>query len=226
MRTYVRMRKLSTNGKGTVAEVAIELAATKLGIGVYRPTSGHSRSDLILEIGDMIWRTQVKWGALGHNADVINVNLSCSRYSPRGYVISRYGQHEVDLFAVYCGELDRCFLLPIELCADRRAIYLRLSPPRNNQLACINLADEYDFAGAVAQLGERHAGSVEARGSSPLSSTESSIAEPTVVTVGSNPFRDRLGYWMDVVAAGQEVIVTRRGRSRLRLLPAALASAR
>jgi prevent-host-death family protein len=42
------------------------------------------------------------------------------------------------------------------------------------------------------------------------------------LTVGSNPFRDRLGYWMDVVAAGQEVIVTRRGRPRLRLLPAVL----
>jgi prevent-host-death family protein len=45
--------------------------------------------------------------------------------------------------------------------------------------------------------------------------------EPAVTTVGSNPFRDRLGYWMDVVAAGQEVIVTRHGRPRLRLTPAA-----
>ncbi|HWD69769.1 MAG TPA: type II toxin-antitoxin system prevent-host-death family antitoxin [Solirubrobacteraceae bacterium] len=41
------------------------------------------------------------------------------------------------------------------------------------------------------------------------------------MTVGSNPFRDRLGYWMDIVAAGQEVIVTRHGRPRLRLTPAA-----
>jgi len=41
-----------------------------------------------------------------------------------------------------------------------------------------------------------------------------------VLTVGSNPFRDHLGEWMDVVAAGQEVIVTRHGKPRLRLLPA------
>jgi prevent-host-death family protein len=41
--------------------------------------------------------------------------------------------------------------------------------------------------------------------------------EPAVLTVGSNPFRDRLGYWMDIVAAGQEVIVTRHGKPRLRL---------
>ena len=61
----------------------------------------------------------------------------------------------------------------------------------------------------------------EARGSSPLSSTSSSSLEPAPISVGSNPFRDRLGYWMDVVAAGQEVIVTRRGRPRLRLTAAA-----
>jgi hypothetical protein len=214
------MRDWSSNKKGAVAEAAIRQAAIRADIAVYTPVSGHSRADLVFEIGDELYRVQVKWGALSADRDVVNVNLSGSYYSPNGYVISHYGEHEVDLFAVYCGELDRCFLMPIELCANRRAIYLRVSPPRNNQLACINLADKYDFAGAVAQLGERHAGSVEARGSSPLSSTSSSSLEPTVLTVGSNPFRDRLGYWMDIVAAGQEVIVTRRGRPRLRLTAA------
>ena len=57
----------------------------------------------------------------------------------------------------------------------------------------------------------------EARGSSPLSSTASS--EP--VTVGVNAFRDGLGSWMDRVAAGEEVVLTRHGRPKIRLLPAA-----
>jgi prevent-host-death family protein len=39
--------------------------------------------------------------------------------------------------------------------------------------------------------------------------------------LGSNPFRDRLGYWMDGVAAGEEVILTRHGKPRIRLSPAA-----
>ncbi len=103
---------------------------------------------------------------------------------------------------------------------DRYAVQLRLTPPRNNQRACINLADAYEFAGAVAQLGERRHGMAEARGSSPLSSTSLSDAGPTVLTVGSNPLRNHLGYWMDVVAEGQEVVVTRHGRPRLRLLSA------
>jgi prevent-host-death family protein len=58
-------------------------------------------------------------------------------------------------------------------------------------------------------------GSHEVRGSSPLSSTELTPAEPT--TVGVNPFRDKLGQWIDRVAAGEEVIVTRHGRPRIRL---------
>lgn len=60
MRTCVRMRELSSNVKGTIAETAIELAAARCRIGLYRPTSGHSRADLMFEIGDDLFRVQVK----------------------------------------------------------------------------------------------------------------------------------------------------------------------
>jgi prevent-host-death family protein len=39
------------------------------------------------------------------------------------------------------------------------------------------------------------------------------------VVVGSDLFRIQFGYWMDRVAGGEEVIVTRRGRPRMRLSP-------
>jgi prevent-host-death family protein len=60
----------------------------------------------------------------------------------------------------------------------------------------------------------------EARGSSPLSSTSLSQSPLAPLTVGCNPFRHHFGYWIDVVAAGQDVVVTRRGKPRLRLTPA------
>jgi prevent-host-death family protein len=37
--------------------------------------------------------------------------------------------------------------------------------------------------------------------------------------VGSNPFRDRLGYWLERVAHGEEITVTYRGKPRVRLTP-------
>lgn len=90
------------------------------------------------------------------------------------------------------------------------------------QKSCITLADDFDFDGAVAQLEERCHGMAEVRGSSPLSSTSS---EAGAITLGSNPFRNRFGYWMDRVAAGEEVLVTRRGKPRIRLSPATGAAA-
>jgi prevent-host-death family protein len=106
----------------------------------------------------------------------------------------------------------------LHLCSSAASVQLRLRSPRNNQRACINLADDFDFVGAIAQLGERLGGTQEVVGSIPTSSTPLLDRMPTVV--GSNPFRDRLGYWMDRVAAGEEVILTRHGKPRIRLSPA------
>jgi antitoxin (DNA-binding transcriptional repressor) of toxin-antitoxin stability system len=165
--------------------------------------------------------TNVK-GAVAER-DVVVVHLFNSRCTPNGYVRNTCTEDEVDLVAVYCGELDRSFLLPASRCARLQQIHLRLRPARNGQLACINLAEDFEFDGAIAQLGERGTGSAEVAGSSPASSTLAVRGAPvdrTPVTVGSNAFRDRLGYWMVRVAAGQEVVVTFRGRPRVRLNPA------
>ena len=83
---------------------------------------------------------------------MVIVKLSTSRLSTKGYVCTTYSEDEVDLFAIYCDELDRSFLLPASRFAGRYAVHLRLSPARNGQRACINLADDFDFDGAVAQL--------------------------------------------------------------------------
>ena len=101
---------------------------------------------------------------------MVKVNLENTRCTRRGYMRRSYLEDEIDLVAVYCGGVDRSYLLPSTLVAGRRAIWLRLVPPRNSQRACINLASNYDFAGAVAQLEERVSGTHEATGSSPVSS--------------------------------------------------------
>jgi PD-(D/E)XK endonuclease len=182
----------STNEKGAIAELEIATAAMKLGVSVYKPLSEHSRADLMFELGDGLWRVQCKWGRLSKARDVVLIQTSASSLSTSGYVRSTYSEQEVELLAVYCGELDRSFLLPGALFAGRYAVQLRLTPPRNNQRACINLAENFAFEGAIAQLGERCHGMAEVVGSSPTSSTSSPDLTPVVV--GSNPFRDHLGY--------------------------------
>jgi hypothetical protein len=88
------------------------------------------------------------------------------------------------------GGRDRCVrgllhgyrsLLLLSVRSDGRttSLWLRLAPSRNNQQTGINWASDYEFDatlarfGAVAQLGERQSGTLEAAGSSPAGSTES-----------------------------------------------------
>jgi prevent-host-death family protein len=127
---------------------------------------------------------------------------------------AEHSEDEIDAVAVYCGDLDRCYLLPCALVADRRAINLRLSPPRNAQRASINLASQFELPGAVAQWNERPAGSRKVVGSNPTSST------PESLDVGSNELRNRFGYYLERAAGGDEVCVSRHGRPYARLVPA------
>jgi hypothetical protein len=168
--------ELTTNDKGGIAEAAIVLAAVQLGVVVARPITEGRRYDVVFDIEHRLLRVQCKWGAV--RGDLIVTRTSTSRHTPRGYVRTTYSAEEIDAIAIYCHALNRCFLLPIQELAGQSYLHLRLAPARNNQRALVRMADDYDIAkmisryGAVAQLGERLAGSQKVRGSSPLSSTE------------------------------------------------------
>jgi prevent-host-death family protein len=203
---------LTPNQKGAIAEAAIEKEAVKLGLVVARPNLD-ARYDLIFDTGESLLRVQCKWGNLSTRECVVKVNLVSSWCTPTGYARSTYQAGEVDLFAVYCHELDSCYLLEAAGLAGRRAIHLRLSEPRNSQRACVNLASDFAFDGAIAQSEERLRGTQEAAGSSPASSTSSASAE----VVGAHEFRNHFGWYMERAAAGETFHVTRRGRPYVRL---------
>jgi PD-(D/E)XK endonuclease len=165
---------LTTDQKGAIAEAAIALAAIELGIGVSRPL-GDERYDLIFDLGREFIRVQCKWAP--KCGDVIAVPCRSCRRGPDGFIRRRYSAQDVDAIAAYCPELGRCYFLPLGQFNERTFIQLRLAPTRNNQQRGINWAKEYEFAatlgrhfGAIAQLGERDAGSVEVAGSSPAGS--------------------------------------------------------
>ena len=112
----------------------------------------------------------------------------------------------------------RCFAIPITLFGKGGTLQLRLSPTRNGQRAGLHFADDYPL-GAIAQLEERRLGMAEVEGSSPSSSTPTSDEAPTVV--GAHEFRNRFGWYMERAAAGESVLITRRGKPHLRLTAAA-----
>ena len=133
------------------------------------------RADMILEIRNVLRRVQCKWAQL--RGDVVVGEIRTSRYTPNGYRVTTYSAEEVDAIGLYCAELDKCYLLPMSLAAGRRGIHLRLAPCRNNQRQSIHWANQYEL-GAIAQLGERLAGSEEVAGSSPARASGCTVAAP------------------------------------------------
>jgi hypothetical protein len=182
----------------------------------------HERYDLVLGIGGRLYRVQCKWGKQCDGG--IEVRLRSSYHSPtRGYVITTYDGSEVDLIAVYYGDLDRCYVLPVELIAGRSMIFLRLDRPKNNQRAALNWAAAYEFPGAVAQLAERSDGIRKVGGSNPPSSTLAADASmPVQEEVGAHLFRNHFGYYMERAAAGTGILIRRHGKPYARLGPATL----
>ena len=160
--------ELTSSQKGGLAELKVAAAAADLGFGVLRPMTEGVRYDLALDVDGALLRVQVKWAAV--KGLVVSVPLRTSRHTPAGYVRTHYRTTEIEGFAAYCRELDRCFFLPIGEFVGLTSAHLRLGPARNGQLRGVKMADQYPL-GAVAQLGERRAGSAKVRGSSPLSST-------------------------------------------------------
>ena len=165
---------MTTDQKGAIAEACIVAAALKLGVEVYRPLAEGGRYDMIFDWKSRLWRVQCKWAC--RYEDVIVIRCYSNRRAREGLRRRRYTADEIDAFAAYCLELDRCFFVPIEE-APANELRLRLSPTKNNQKQKIRWADDFDFAarlkepqGAVAQLGERSDGIRKVRGSIPLGS--------------------------------------------------------
>jgi prevent-host-death family protein len=207
---------LSTNRKGAIAETKIAAAATELDIPVLRPITEHARYDLAFEIGDRLYRVQCKWGALDKDGAVIKVSLRSSWCTPNGYERRQYKPDEIDLVAIYCGDLDRCYLLPHELAVGRSGIWLRLSPPKNAQRASINLAEDFELPGAVAQLDRATRWQRVGQG---FESPQLHSPSPETLQVGANQFRNHFGYYLEKAGEGHEVLVSRRGRPYVRVSP-------
>ncbi len=134
---------LSSNQKGAIArpEKAIELAAIKAGVAVYRPIAEGGRCDLIFEVADTL--LQCKW--IARRGDVVPVRCYSSFRNRDGFVRRSYSAYEVDVLAAYCPDVERCYVLPSRLFAKQLEVQLRLAPTRNNQKRGIHLARRFEL---------------------------------------------------------------------------------
>jgi prevent-host-death family protein len=208
-----------SNHKGNVAEAAIAAAAIKLGVDVIKPLVEHTRYDLIFDLRPRLLRVQCKWAPL--RGDVIIVRLVSSRFTSGGEQIrTAYSADDVDAVAVYCDELDRCYLLPVSLFDGMKGLSLRVASTKNGQRAGLHFAVDHLLDGAVAQLGRAPAWHAGGRGFESHQLHSHRTENSGVEEVGAHQFRNHFGWYMQRAAGGEEFFVTRRGKPYVRLVPA------
>ena len=142
--------ELTTDQKGAIAEAEIVAAAIRLGIGVFKPVSDGERYDLVFDTGRRLLRVQCKWAP--RIGDVVLVRCYSTRRARDGLRRYVYVSSEVDLIAVYCAHVDRCFALTAERFTGHPEVRIRLAPSRNNQRQGVNWAENFEFDAKLSAL--------------------------------------------------------------------------
>jgi hypothetical protein len=124
-----------------LAEAVVLAALVQAGKQVPIPW-GESRYDLVIDEGGRFLRVQVKCGWLKHGA--VCFNTASLAYHIGGGARPYSG--EIDLFAVYCPQTGRVYLVPIEDVPTGRQASLRVDPSGNGQAKGIRWAREYELA--------------------------------------------------------------------------------
>jgi hypothetical protein len=134
----------TTNDIGAISEAMISARFLQLGFVVYIPCGGKQRYDLLVEDAErQFWRIQCKTARLENEGSVIVFHTASHNVALRDKQRKSY-RGQCDLFAIYCEELNKVYLLPVDQVGTARA-KLRLSPARNKQVAHVRWARDYEF---------------------------------------------------------------------------------
>jgi hypothetical protein len=96
----------------------------------------------VIDDGGRFLRLQVKCGWLKNGA--ICFNTASLAYHIGGRARPYVG--EIDLFAVYCPQTSKVYLVPIGDVATGRQASLRVAPAANSQVKGIRWARDYELA--------------------------------------------------------------------------------
>ncbi|MBV8284634.1 MAG: hypothetical protein JO175_08290, partial [Candidatus Eremiobacteraeota bacterium] len=127
-----------TKSVGDLSEATVLNALVRMGYHVSVPWGENHRYDLIAEIGGILRKIQVKTGRLRMGSILFNAYSSHAHRNGG----SRSYKGDADDFGVYCPDVERVFLVPVEAVTERVGC-LRWERTKNSQHRKIRLADPY-----------------------------------------------------------------------------------
>jgi hypothetical protein len=127
---------------GLTAHTAILYKLVSMGLEVLQPLSDDLRYDLayyVEETAELV-RIQCKAGRYVPEIGCIlfkNYNCTGGRTKKRGYM------GDAEYFGVYCEELHKTYLIPVDLVPHIVEVHLRVMPSKNNQVKKVIWAQDY-----------------------------------------------------------------------------------
>lgn len=144
----VRPKPNNHKAVGEQSEAIIIAKLVELGYNVLLPFGDNQRYDLVIEDADgNFWRIQCKTGWVESNGAYIEFASASSYYHTRagktGHGRKDY-RGQIEYFAVYCPDLGKVYLVPIDHVGTASGI-LRLLPTKNNQSKNVRWARDYEL---------------------------------------------------------------------------------
>lgn len=131
-----------THQKGNLSQLKIITKLVELGQHVSVPVGDGSRYDFIVEVNGRLVTVQCKTAKLLPNDSLSYRTVSYSSSKTKNY--SRNYRGQVDLFGIYCNELDSIYLTPVAKAPSKLGT-LRLKPAKRNQNKHIVYAKNFEL---------------------------------------------------------------------------------
>lgn len=125
---------------GDTAVAGVLASLLKKGYAILLPFGDSQRYDLVLEKEENFFRIQCKNGRVRNGR--IKFNSSSTEWY-KGHRRKNY-KGQIDYFGVYCPELDKAYLVPVDTIGETQGA-LRINPTKNNQTKNVHWCNEYEI---------------------------------------------------------------------------------
>lgn len=140
---------LNTKALGNKAEIIVISEFIKNDIPVSLPFGDNQPYDLVIDTPLGFKSVQVKHGLLKNGVIIADIR---KRIGNKRVKYTTYDQL-VDYLAIWCEQLNTCYLLDMNECNGKTMIHLRVVEPKNNScITTVKWASDYEFSKKVAFL--------------------------------------------------------------------------
>lgn len=140
LQEQVIIDKYDSKSKGDISESKVLSRLIELGHNVLIPFGDNCRYDMVVEKDQSFYTIQVKTGRY-IDGNVEFSSLSVNHNSNKGYIKKNYD--EIDFIAVYCPQLDECYICDTDNIPNISDVKLRIDPPKINRNVGIRWAKDY-----------------------------------------------------------------------------------